>query len=249
VISVLKFFFNFHDIHFPTSPRLRLLVAGLAKTAPEPKRLRRHPLLPDHLLAFLQLNPLTLASLDTCLPFAVLTLALRFGLRPSEVASLLRSKVVRRPDSFLISFQRRKALSFPVWDLDRPMSPCPNDLAPAICPFRVLITYLALRDASPMASSPALFPISTIDPSPISPLNVNSFARSLGDALGLFGIYGHSPRIGSATVLTLLGYSSLEIKVHGNWGKKAYLKYIRNARTWSSATSPAITSFFPPVRA
>ena len=247
IISALKHHFASLDIAFSLSPMQELLVSGIAKTAPPPKHLVRHPLLPQHLLDIWSRNvPSGHSPSHSFLQtFCVLTLALRFGLRPLEVASIQFRNVTATNNCITITFQRFKALSYVTWVHDQPIHPVPAHMDNTICPFRILTLYLSQRALYPSSSSAALFPRSEHDPSSISPLDVNAYAKSLAASIGLSGIYGHSPRIGNATGLTLLNYPVVEIRSQGNWGKKTYLRYIRNARTWTTSNT-VLSSFFPP---
>ena len=245
VASALKHYLSRLNMLWPTSPYLKLLISGIAKTSPPPKHRPRSPLLPQHLFQIYKNTP-DPSSFDFLRPFAVLTLALRFGLRPCEVAAMERDRVILLHDKILFTFRRFKALSYPVFEHNRPLHPAPDHFDLTICPFRILKLYISLRDASAAASSSALFPRSATDSLPITASDVNDIAKSLAATVSLSAIHGHSPRIGNATSLTLLGYPIAEIKSQGNWGKSAYLRYIRNSRSWPLALTDKPLAFFPP---
>ncbi len=88
VVSALKHYLARLNLRWPDAPYLRLLIAGIAKSAPPPKHLSRDPLLPHHLHSIYCRHAPEAHSFNFLRPFAILVLALRFGLRPAEVAAM-----------------------------------------------------------------------------------------------------------------------------------------------------------------
>jgi integrase len=178
--------------------------------------------------------------------FNIMLLALRLGLRPVEVIGLTRAAVIVHPTQIVIDTFRRKTKGGRPFSERRFISPAPPEAS--LCPYRELSAYLQWRDGKFPAAT-LLFPNlrQPLVETPMLPSVVNRAAKSLALRIGRTDLCGHSPRIGSATTLALLGYSDAEIKVHGNWsaGSDTHLRYIHDRRTWQ--TSLAVSRwFFPP---
>lgn len=221
VVSALKHGFARFDTRWFPSPKTQLVINGILRTAPPAKSLRRDAFLPCHLSALLDLlgsHPSVTLPLVT----AAAT-ALFLGLRPSEVASLRRSDLVRLDDaSFRISFQRKKSRRGPV-----------SDSRIIRSPILVALLNRFLRTTS----SDRLFDLPDARA-------VNALASSISHIIDVPYLFGHSFRIGTATSLALSGYPATEIRAWGDWRSKSYLRYIRNSRAHSQSHDPL--RLFPP---